>query len=132
MCAAIGMLKDWGGWSRQCIGSSTISVRSIESENPYWRFAGVPELVKGAGLKLRCIVLRGFKSLPLHHYYLNRVMQQPREPSTPCTDVFVIFTVAAITGSGYITASSNSSAICSSSPNLGSLTTCSRALSKYS
>ncbi len=29
--------------------------------------AGVPELVKGAGLKLRCLVLRGFESHPLHH-----------------------------------------------------------------
>ena len=29
--------------------------------------AGVPELVKGAGLKLRCLVLHGFESHPLHH-----------------------------------------------------------------
>ena len=76
MCAAIGMLKEWGGWSRQCIGSSTIPVRSIESESPYWRVAGVPELVKGAGLKLRCVELRGFKYHPLHHYFI-RVIEQP-------------------------------------------------------
>ena len=132
MCAAIGMLKDWGGWSRQCIGSSTIPVRSIESESPYWRVAGVPELVKGAGLKLRCIVLRGFKSLPLHQFYLNLVTQQPREPSTPGIDVLEIFTVAAIAESGSNMQSSNSLANCSSRPNLSPWITFSIDSCKYS
>ncbi len=50
----------------QCIGSCMVGFRSIESKRLGWRHAGVPELVKGAGLKLRCIALRGFESLPLH------------------------------------------------------------------
>ena len=41
--------------------------------------AGVPELVKGAGLKLRCLVLRGFESHPLHHAAIRLLAWRMRE-----------------------------------------------------
>lgn|GEM_PF-718360 len=66
LSVAFGMLKRSGCWSVQCIGSCIVGFRSIESKRLNWRCAGVPELDKGAGLKLRCLALRGFESLPLH------------------------------------------------------------------
>ena len=132
LCAAFRMLKSSGGWSLSCIGYGTLTSARLKSKVSARLPAGVPELVKGAGLKLRCIVLRGFKSLPLHQFYLNLVTQQPREPSTPGIDVLEIFTVAAIAESGSNMQSSNSLANCSSRPNLSPWITFSIDSCKYS
>ena len=61
------MLKSSGGWSIQCISYCTFFSARLKLKVGLDQLAGVPELVKGAGLKLRCIVLHGFKSHPLHH-----------------------------------------------------------------
>ena len=60
------MLKSSGGWSIQCISYCTFFSARLKLKVGLDQLAGVPELVKGAGLKLRCVELRGFKSHPLH------------------------------------------------------------------
>ena len=68
------------------------------------RTAGVPELVKGAGLKLRCLVLHGFESHPLHHQVIRPgftlVIEHPNLPSNPVGDSLVRQTTPAIAFSG--------------------------------
>ena len=71
LSAVFGWLKSSVRWSGKCIGYGGLFLRSIESGEPCSIAAGVPELVKGAGLKLRCLALRGFKSHPLHQLKLT-------------------------------------------------------------
>ena len=104
LCAAFWMLKSSGVWSRRCIGYCTLRSARLKSKVCCRQGAGVPELVKGAGLKLRCIVLRGFKSHPLHHYVrklgFSLTKVHPNAPSKPSGESFVMQTTPAITFSG--------------------------------
>ena len=61
-------------------------------------------MVKGAGLKLRCLVLHGFESHPLHHQFIRPgftlPIEHPNLPSNPVGDSLVRQTTPATAFSG--------------------------------